>query len=109
MRLSRRRIRPHHLRSERHDGARRRPQGAATVVCQDRRLSFISPGDVMPTGETMPNTCLDFDCGAQGQCVAVNMTPTCVCEKRARSSRSNSATIARICMPTGLAIIDARP
>jgi hypothetical protein len=52
----------------------------ASVVCQDWRMSFVNPGDVMPSGATMPDPCIGFDCGADGECVVVNMTPTCACD-----------------------------
>ena len=50
------------------------------MVCQDARLSFVNPGDVTPGG-TMDDPCAQFDCGANGECLAVNMTPTCVCDR----------------------------
>jgi hypothetical protein len=53
---------------------------AAAVVCQDVRMSFVNPGDKMDDGATMPDPCLDFDCGANGACIAINMTPTCACD-----------------------------
>ena len=53
---------------------------AAAVVCQDARMSFVNPGDAV-AGGTMPNPCQSFDCGANGECLAVNMTPTCVCDR----------------------------
>jgi hypothetical protein len=54
---------------------------AATVVCQDQRMSFVNPGDVMTGGEVMPDPCQGFDCGPEGECNAINMTPTCVCDQ----------------------------
>ncbi|HKP58255.1 MAG TPA: DUF2330 domain-containing protein [Polyangiales bacterium] len=54
---------------------------AATVVCQDARMSFVNPGDTMPDGSKMGDPCLNFDCGENGACVAVNMTPTCMCDE----------------------------
>jgi hypothetical protein len=53
---------------------------AAAVACQDSRMSFVNPGDVMPSGEEMLNPCQNFDCGEHGECLSVNMTPTCVCD-----------------------------
>jgi hypothetical protein len=54
---------------------------AATVVCQDQRMSFVNPGDMMSSGEVMPDPCQGFDCGPEGECNAINMTPTCVCDQ----------------------------
>jgi hypothetical protein len=54
---------------------------AAAVVCQDARMSFVNPGDVAASGASMPDPCQTFDCGANGQCLSVNMTPTCVCDR----------------------------
>ncbi len=57
------------------------PDGTATVICQDTRMSFLNPGDIEVPGEApLPDTCVGFDCGA-GTCVTVNMTPTCVCNE----------------------------
>jgi hypothetical protein len=53
---------------------------AAAVVCQDARMSFVNPGDEVAGVGAMPNPCQNFDCGANGECLAVNMTPTCVCD-----------------------------
>lgn len=58
-------------------------QGVAdepSVACQDLRMSFANPGD-MVNGVAAGDPCLNFDCGAKGSCVAVNMTPTCVCDR----------------------------
>jgi hypothetical protein len=57
------------------------PDGSATVVCQDRRMSFLNPGDQEAGAETLPDPCATFDCGQYGSCLAVNMTPTCVCDQ----------------------------
>jgi len=54
------------------------PDGQATVICQDKRLSFINPGMEMG-GEVLPDPCATFDCGSEGTCIAMNMTPTCEC------------------------------
>jgi hypothetical protein len=55
------------------------PSGAPTVICQDQRMSFLNPGDVEIPGATpLPDACVGFDCGA-GTCIAMNMTPTCIC------------------------------
>ena len=57
------------------------PDGTATVACQDPRMSFLNPGDVEVPGRTpLPDACVGFDCGA-GTCIAVNMTPTCMCDR----------------------------
>src|SRR5690606_31752337 len=55
------------------------PDGSATVICQDQRLSFLNPGDQEAGMETLPDPCATFNCGEHGSCVAMNMTPTCVC------------------------------
>lgn len=56
------------------------PDGEDTVACQDMRMSFLNPGDrETPTSPPLPDACVGFDCGA-GTCVAMNMTPTCVCD-----------------------------
>lgn len=57
------------------------PDGTATVICQDQRMSFLNPGDNEAGSEALPDPCATFDCGAQGSCVPVNMTPTCVCDQ----------------------------
>lgn len=57
------------------------PDGQATVACQDMRMSFLNPGDrETPDATPLPDPCVGFDCGA-GTCVAMNMTPTCVCDR----------------------------
>ena len=43
-------------------------------------MSFVNPGDVTPGGGRCPTRARSFDCGANGECLAVNMTPTCVCD-----------------------------
>jgi hypothetical protein len=53
---------------------------AAAVVCQDARMSFVNPGDKAANGAVMVDPCKNFDCGKSGECLAVNMTPTCVCD-----------------------------
>jgi hypothetical protein len=56
--------------------------GTASVVCQDGRMSFLNPGDrELDTLGFLPDTCVDFDCGDNGRCVAMNLTPTCVCDE----------------------------
>ena len=57
------------------------PDGSATVICQDQRMSFLNPGDQDAGMDTLPDPCAGFDCGAHGSCLAVNMTPTCVCDR----------------------------
>jgi hypothetical protein len=54
---------------------------AADVACQDLRMSFSNPGDITSDGVTMLDPCVNFDCGPAGECQAVNMTPTCVCDR----------------------------
>jgi len=58
------------------------PDGSPTVICQDGRMSFLNAGDRdEQTGEVLPDACAGFDCGEHGQCTAMNMTPTCVCDQ----------------------------
>jgi MYXO-CTERM domain-containing protein len=59
------------------------PDGTTTVVCQDGRLSFLNPGDSddQGGGEVLPDPCAGFSCGSNGQCIAMNLTPTCVCDQ----------------------------
>jgi hypothetical protein len=54
---------------------------APTVVCQDARLSFVNPGDTAAGGAETLDPCQNFDCGGNGECLAINMTPTCVCDR----------------------------
>ena len=56
------------------------PDGTPTVICQDQRMSFLNPGDQEAGMETLPDPCATFDCGSNGRCVPVNMTPTCECD-----------------------------
>lgn len=57
------------------------PSGRATVTCQDRRMSFLNPGDRGAMGGSrLPDACVGYDCGA-GSCTTVNMTPTCICDR----------------------------
>jgi hypothetical protein len=53
--------------------------GAASVACQDRRMSFANPG-TSQDGVKVLDPCLNFDCGPYGACEPVNMTPTCICD-----------------------------
>jgi MYXO-CTERM domain-containing protein len=56
------------------------PQARTTVICQDMRMSFLNPGDrSTPDESPLPDPCVGFDCGPGGECVAMNMTPTCQC------------------------------
>jgi hypothetical protein len=58
------------------------PDGTPTVICQDGRLSFLNAGDRdAQTDEVLPDGCAGFDCGENGRCMPVNMTPTCVCDQ----------------------------
>jgi hypothetical protein len=58
------------------------PDGSPTVICQDGRMSFLNAGDRdEQTGQVLPDACAGFDCGEHGQCTAMNMTPTCVCDQ----------------------------
>jgi hypothetical protein len=58
------------------------PDGSFTVICQDARLSFLNPGDREADSlDTLPDPCASFECGEHGQCVSMNLTPTCVCDQ----------------------------
>jgi hypothetical protein len=67
----------------------------ATVICQDARMSFVNPGDKTASGENMTDPCVNFDCGVNGGCLAMNMTPTCVCDAGFVAVGSFNATGAR--------------
>lgn len=56
--------------------------GTTSVVCQDARMSFVNPGDVDDiNGGFIADPCLGTSCGANGRCVAVNLTTTCACDE----------------------------
>ncbi|WP_437676711.1 DUF2330 domain-containing protein [Sorangium sp. So ce131] len=56
------------------------PSGQPTVTCQDLRMSFLNPGDrALPDAPPLADPCATFDCGPNGECVPMNMTPTCRC------------------------------
>ncbi|WP_438010678.1 DUF2330 domain-containing protein [Sorangium sp. So ce321] len=56
------------------------PSGRPTVTCQDLRMSFLNPGDrALPDAPPLADPCATFDCGSNGECVPMNMTPTCRC------------------------------
>jgi hypothetical protein len=58
------------------------PDGSPTIICQDGRLSFLNPGDrETESSDVLPDACAGFSCGLNGQCVAMNLTPTCVCDQ----------------------------
>jgi hypothetical protein len=59
------------------------PGGSApTVICQDGRMSFLNAGDrETADADVLPDTCAGYDCGERGQCIAMNLTPTCVCDQ----------------------------
>jgi len=58
------------------------PDGTPTVICQDGRMSFLNAGDrETPDADVVPDACAGYDCGEHGQCTAMNMTPTCVCDQ----------------------------
>jgi hypothetical protein len=57
------------------------PDGTATVICQDQRMTFLNPGDNEAGFEALPDPCATFECGQFGTCVPINMTPTCVCQR----------------------------
>jgi MYXO-CTERM domain-containing protein len=58
------------------------PEGRPTVSCQDTRMSFVNPGDVdEATGTRLGDPCQTVGCGDHGRCVAVNLTPTCQCDR----------------------------
>jgi MYXO-CTERM domain-containing protein len=54
---------------------------APTVSCIDKRLSFLNPGERNAAGDALPDPCVGVDCSGHGKCVAMNMTPTCECDK----------------------------
>lgn len=56
------------------------PSGSPTVICQDQRLSFLDAGEAA-NGETPPEVCASLHCGDHGRCVAMNLTPTCACDR----------------------------
>lgn len=56
------------------------PSGRPMVTCQDLRMSFLNPGDrALPDAPPLADPCATFDCGENGECVPMNMTPTCRC------------------------------
>lgn len=56
------------------------PEGQVAVSCVDMRLSFLNPGDrEAPGAAPLPDPCVGYDCGLGGECVPMNMTPTCRC------------------------------
>jgi hypothetical protein len=58
------------------------PDGSPTVICQDGRMSFLNAGDrENELAPPLPDACAAFSCGEHGQCIAMNMTPTCVCDQ----------------------------
>jgi hypothetical protein len=58
------------------------PDGSPTVICQDGRMSFLNAGDrETDDAPVLPDACAGYDCGEHGQCTAMNMTPTCVCDQ----------------------------
>jgi MYXO-CTERM domain-containing protein len=58
------------------------PDGLPTVICQDGRMSFLNAGDRETDGAAvLPDACAGVDCSQHGQCSAVNLTPTCVCDQ----------------------------
>jgi MYXO-CTERM domain-containing protein len=45
-------------------------------------MSFLNAGDrESESAEALPDACAGFSCGGNGQCIAMNMTPTCVCDQ----------------------------
>ncbi len=85
------------------------PDGSATVICQDQRMSFLNPGDNEAGAEVLPDPCATFDCGSHGHCMPVNMTPTCVCDAGFVATGSFSAEGARLttCVQPAQAIPDS--
>lgn len=58
------------------------PDGSPTVICQDGRMSFLNAGDQeTPDSDVLPDACAGYSCGEHGQCTAMNLTPTCVCDQ----------------------------
>lgn len=44
-------------------------------------MSFMNPGEADETGEKFADPCVGVSCGGHGSCVAMNLTPTCVCDE----------------------------
>jgi hypothetical protein len=58
------------------------PDGSPTVICQDGRMSFLNAGErETADADVLPDACAGYDCGERGQCIAMNLTPTCVCDQ----------------------------
>jgi hypothetical protein len=58
------------------------PDGSPTIICQDGRMSFLNAGDrETEDADVLPDACAGYDCGEHGQCTAMNLTPTCVCDQ----------------------------
>jgi hypothetical protein len=58
------------------------PDGSPTVICQDGRMSFLNAGDrETADSDVLPDACAGYTCGEHGQCIAMNLTPTCVCDQ----------------------------
>jgi MYXO-CTERM domain-containing protein len=75
-----------------------------SVTCIDERLSFLNVGDRGPAGDVLPDSCVGVDCGENGKCVNMNMTPTCECKTGfvARPRKSNETKL--VCEKPTLAI-----
>jgi hypothetical protein len=58
------------------------PDGSPTVFCQDGHMSFLNAGDrETQDADVLPDACAGYSCGEHGQCTAMNLTPTCVCDE----------------------------
>lgn len=75
-----------------------------SVTCIDERLSFLNVGDRGPAGDVLPDPCVGVDCGENGKCVNMNMTPTCECKTGfvARARKRNETGL--VCEKPTLAI-----
>lgn len=84
------------------------PAGRVVVSCQEEALSFLNPGDKDDSGVALPDACLGFDCGDNGVCVSMNMTPTCRCDQGyvARGWLDQDGSRRTTCLPATKSIPD---
>jgi hypothetical protein len=88
--------------------------GRPEVVCQDGRLSFLNPGDrETDDADALPDPCAGYSCG-HGQCVSMNLTPTCVCDQgfiavgRVNTDGSRQTSCVKPLSPVPLSFYDGR-
>jgi hypothetical protein len=77
---------------------------ATSVSCIDERLSFLNVGDRGPAGDVLPDPCVGVDCGENGKCVNMNMTPTCECKTGFVARPKRNSETALTCVKPSLAI-----